>query len=118
MFLIFINDIPDILSSCSSTIFADDTKLSKKVNTDYDAAAFQHDLNMLAKWCKIWKLQFNADKCHILHLGKKNLRNYYHLNGRLLTSVNEEKDLGVIISDDLAAEKNVAHCVKKTCVIK
>ena len=113
LFLIFINDLPNILSTCSSTIFADDTKLSMKVNTDHDVATFQNDLDMLAEWCKTWRLQFNADKCHILHLGKKNFRNYYHLNGRLLTSVNEEKDLGVIISEDLAAEKNVGHCVKK-----
>ena len=113
LFIIYINDLSDILSTCSGSIFADDTKLQANVNSTDQADLIQEDLNGLKKWCDEWKLAFNAKKCHVLHLGRKNLRHLYHINGALLTPVNEEKDLGVIISKDLKAEKHILECVKK-----
>eukprot|EP00057_Strongylocentrotus_purpuratus_P023156 XP_011677630.1 PREDICTED: RNA-directed DNA polymerase from mobile element jockey-like [Strongylocentrotus purpuratus] len=59
LFTIFINDIPDSLStSVSSTVklFADDTKLYSPVNSLEDSAALQHDLDLLAKWTDKWQL--------------------------------------------------------------
>ena len=113
LFIIFVNDLPDILNTCSCSIFADDTKIQAKVNSSDEADKIQEDLNELSKWCKEWKMVFNASKCHILHFGRKNMNYLYHINGYLISPVNEEKDLGVIISKDLKAEKNVTNGAKK-----
>ena len=60
VFILFINDLPDIVKSASTSIFADDTKLSGKANTQEDTDKIQSDLDALEKWSKIWKLKFNA----------------------------------------------------------
>ena len=50
---------------------------------------------------------------HVLHFGGKNERHDYKLCNLPIKHVTEEKDLGVIISEDLKAYKNVAKNVKK-----
>ena len=38
------------------------------------------------------------DKCEVMHMGYNNLQAEYVTDGSRLESVNEEKDLGIIIS--------------------
>ena len=44
---------------------------------------------------------FNVDKCKVMHIGYNNRHFDYLMRGNKLESVNEEKDLGIIVSDDL-----------------
>ena len=113
LFILYINDFPQCLKYCSTSIFADDTKLCGKANTPSDAEKIQEDLNATYDWCQEWMLKFNKKKCHVLHYGKKNWKHMYHLNGALITPVEEEKDLGVVISGDLKPHKNIAQCIIK-----
>jgi hypothetical protein len=62
LFVIFINDMPQVVDS-HIQMFADDAKLFSKVDNDEDIATFQTDLNSLAEWAKKWQLQFNVNKC-------------------------------------------------------
>jgi len=112
LFILFINDLPGLIR-CLCMIFADDTKLTKKVDTLEEVDELQEDLNSLHEWTKEWQLKFNAKKCHVIHFGKKNPHSLYHINGTLVTEVNQERDLGVVISDTLTAHQNVLACVKK-----
>ena len=52
-----------------------------------------------------WQLFFHPDKCHIMHLGKKNMQADYQLgegeDRSNLTATDKEKDLGVIIQNNL-----------------
>jgi len=48
-----------------------------------------------------------------MHMGYKNLQAEYVTDGSKFESVNEEKDLGVIISDDLKWEKPCSAAVSK-----
>ena len=68
MFILYINDLPDNLKSCSCKIFADDTKLTGLANTEKEVISLQEDLNNVYTWCQEWKLKFNVDKCHLLHM--------------------------------------------------
>ena len=52
--------------------FADDTKCYQIVRTQEDRARFQEMLDNLATWSSDWQMLFNVDKCHVLHVGKKN----------------------------------------------
>jgi len=52
-------------------------------------------------------MKFNVSKCKVMHTGPRNTNRSYFMNGQLLNSVTEHKDLGVIISSNL---KIADHC--------
>ena len=58
-------------------------------------------------------MQFNVDKCKMMHFGFNNTRHTYTMNNKELQTVSEEKDLGVIIQDNLKVDKQVAASVAK-----
>ena len=43
----------------------------------------------------------NVNKCGVMHLGKRNLEFQYQMNDGWVKSVDEERDLGVLMSEDL-----------------
>ena len=55
---------------------------------------------------------FNLDKCKIMHFGYNNPNNIFLLGGHILETVDEEKDLGVMIRKDLKASSPCAKIVK------
>ena len=111
MFIIFINDIETGITSTLSK-FADDCKIKRTVKSDEDANAVQVDLNNLVMWSHKWQMKFHPDKCKVLHIGHNNQRYKYYIEGTEVKKVSEEKDLGVITSEDLKQKKQVAKVVK------
>ena len=71
----------------------------------------QSDLNNLYNWSNEWQMLFNIDKCKVMHFGNNNLHAVYTLGGKVLQVVDEEKDLGVIVQDDLKVSKQCAKAV-------
>ena len=51
----------------------------------------------------------NADKCKVMHVGYDNKKAEYDMNDIKLDCVSDEKDLGVIISEDLKWGSNVVR---------
>ena len=51
----------------------------------------QKDLNTLVDWSKKCQMNFNLDKCHVLHIGNNNLLANDTMNNVQLTSVHQEK---------------------------
>ena len=66
IFLIFVNDLPNSLSSADILLFADDTKCIHKINHLSDCDSLQCDLNNLSTWSNFWNLHFNLDKCIVV----------------------------------------------------
>ena len=89
--------------------FADDSKAGRVVDSPEDRDAFQDMLNRLETWSQEWQLLFNRSKCKVMHFGKDNIKQEYTRGGIALESSKQEKDLGVLIEDDL---KPIAQCVK------
>ena len=112
LFLIFINDLPDMIASCCK-LFADDSKLFGPVKDDAGKSNLQEDLNKCAEWAKLWSMEFHPDKCKVLHFGSNNKQQCYHMNGQNIASPGEEKDLGVTLTNTLKWETHVSNCVKK-----
>ena len=54
-------------------------------------------------------LSFNMSKCKIMHLGKKNMKEQYLMQGTVLEATSAETDIGVMIQDNL---KPSTHCAK------
>ena len=111
LFLIFINDIDRAVDVTSSVLlkFADDTKVARVVETEEQRGELQDTINRLVEWSAEWQMLFNAGKCHILHLGGRNERYEYNMEGRVLEPVEFEKDVGVIVHQSL---KPSMQCAK------
>lgn len=112
LFVIFINDMPDIIESMCQ-LFADDAKVFREISCDDECMKLQEDLNKLTEWSNRWNLPFNTDKCKSLHIGRSNRKHKYEMDGTELEQVHHERDLGVIIDDDLKFHKQTAAAIKK-----
>ena len=100
LFLMFINDIDQCVSS-KLLKFADDANLFRAVSSLVEVNQLREDLKNLFSWLEDWLMLFNLDKCKVVHFGKSNNKCQDSLAGKILEEVNEERDLGVIVSVDL-----------------
>jgi len=60
LFLIFINDLDEDISS-NILKFADDTKMFKEVRNSTDCSQLQADLDKLVLWAQKWQMEFNVN---------------------------------------------------------
>ena len=65
LFLIYINDLPDVLT-CGCSIYADDTLVYQEVTTAEQEAEFQKNISAVYQWFKQWKMPFNELKSQLL----------------------------------------------------
>jgi len=56
---------------------------------------------------------FSVEKCKVMPIVYDNMKAEYLTDGAKLEHMNEEKDLGVIISEDLKWEKQCSSAVSK-----
>ena len=96
LFLLYINDL-DIGISSKISMFADDTKIASTVQSAQDNYRVQRDLDRLVAWADRWQMEFNSQKCKVMHIGKDNRNFSYEMEGCWLEAVREEKDLGVVV---------------------
>ena len=54
-------------------------------------------------------MEFNVTKCHVMHVGRHNRRHIYSMDGTALAETEEERDIGVVVSNSL---KPTAQCRK------
>ena len=115
LFIVYINDLLEGVNS-DGLLFADDAKIFKTIINQKDSDVLQEDLDSLIDWSKQWLLDFNADKCHVLTLGKlENIKHThrYSIGEFKLEHVFDEKDLGVTIDMDLTFEDHIINKVNK-----
>ena len=112
LFLAFVNDLPSSIQS-RILMFADDTTVYNKSATSEDREQFQHDLDALSLWSMKWLLPFNSSKCRTLHLGSDNNKQRYTLAGLNIEQTTEERDLGVVIDENLKFRRQAAIAVSK-----
>ena len=112
LFLIYINDIDNNITSNISK-FADDTKIGHRITSDEDYRLLQSDLNKIVNWSNKWQMEFNFDKCKVIHFGSRNNEHNYTMNNSVLKVVDEEIDLGITVTKNLKFSKQCAKSVKK-----
>ena len=113
LFLIYINDLDGGIES-SLVKFADDTKLGGLANSLESTKVIQKDLEIIQKWPETWQIKFNIAKCKVLHVGNKNIRQDYFMGGIKLECAQVEKDLGVMVDENLSGSRQCAVAVKKS----
>ena len=70
LFIIYVNDIPNIVES-SVKLFADDTKIYSELSHDSDTSVLQSDLDSLKEWTRNWEVKINPDKCEVMRISYK-----------------------------------------------
>ena len=73
LFLIFINDLPDVILSFIK-LFADNAKLFGRVNSIMQGLTFQVSLDNSVDWTKLWKMNYHFKECKHLHVGNYDLK--------------------------------------------
>ncbi|KAL5257075.1 hypothetical protein ACHWQZ_G012112 [Mnemiopsis leidyi] len=105
LFVLFINDIGDRVSSSSNILlYADDTKLYREIHCVADSEILQADITALNDWALENKMKFHPDKCNVLTvtLKKNDMDRFtYKLGQTPLQFLQSEKDLGVNITSNL-----------------
>ena len=112
LFLIYINDLPEVVSNVVK-LFADDTKIYRNITDSSDMDSLQQDINNLQTWSEDWLIRFNASKCKCIHLGKRNPKHSYSMGSTYIEETRHEKDLGVTFDDELSFSEHIALKVKK-----
>ena len=119
LFILFINDMPEVVDQNSLLVlFADDAKLSREIKEPEDKDIEQEDIDRLHEWSIENESCFHPDKCHVLRIGERemdlrDLFDSYKLGEKTLKAVHEERDLGVVVDQDLTFEKHMLEKINK-----
>ena len=115
LFLLYINDMPDMIES-NIRLFADDTIMYLTVSNQADCQVLQSDLSKLETWESERLMAFNHDKCEVIRITNKKKPTLfnYTLHGVGLKETDSAKYLGVNISRDLSWAKHINQITMKT----
>ena len=98
-------------------LFADDTIAYLAVDSQCDAMALQHNLDLLAEWEQTWQMEFHPDKCQVLRVTNKHPQNItqhdYILHGHTLSIVDDVKHLSLTVSSNLRWDTQIAKATAK-----
>ena len=117
LFLIYINDLPNVCDNTMPFLFADDTNLfisgenSQKL---YEAA--NNDLNAIAEWLKVNRLSLNVKKTHYMVFSNTKItsaNNELKIEGETISEVTKTKFLGVIIDNRLNWQHHINYISSK-----
>ena len=117
MFLIIVNDVTSICSGNTTVkLFADDLKLYSVYNIGDNSSDLQQSIDNLVNWSKLWQLEINLNKCHVLPIRAKSNSNTfsrYTLNGSPLSNLTLTSDLGVFVDSKLTFKEHICTVITK-----
>ena len=116
LFLLFINDLPDINPPPTSTgLYVDDTKLYNAIKSSHDCDHLQQALSYADDWSKQSNIDFNVSKCKVLTISrrKSQIESKYRLESTELMRVDSEVDLEVTVTSKLSWNQQIILTVSK-----
>ena len=101
-------------------IFADYTKVYRAIESTDKPELLQNDVSKSKYWGGEWKMFYNTDKCHHVHIGENTEASKCEMgsgdNRNTIKRVESEKDLGVFnideklnFRDHIAKKVNIAN---------
>ena len=116
LFIIFINDLPGVaIGDVFTSLYADDTKVYRKINTIDDCMSMQKTLTNMDTWTRHNNIGFNASKCKALTITRKKSPPDFicKLDNVELERVSTEKDVGVNITNSLTCNTHIHSITAK-----
>ncbi|PZC86877.1 hypothetical protein B5X24_HaOG201736 [Helicoverpa armigera] len=115
LFIITVNDLPNVVTESTPLLFADDLKLVYKVKQGTDHDTLQRDIDRVVEWSVQNKLYFNVNKCVVCTFSRARSPSHhqYHMGGSPLQRVSEGRDLGVRFTADVHFRNHVTQVCKK-----
>ena len=104
LFLLYIDDLHNVVSNSTLKLFADDVALYREVKCSADCSLLQQDLDNISSWTTKWQLRLNASKCGVFPISNKRkpLTYKYEINGAIISWISIVKYLGVYIQSNLS----------------
>ena len=114
LFLLFVNDIPELVKSMLY-LFADDNKIWRVIANRKDKELLQTYLETVFNWSKVWLMRIHPDKSAHLRIGQQmDVPQYeYTVGVKHVHYKTQEKDLGVLIDNSLSFNAHICEKVKK-----
>ena len=117
LFLIFINDLVEVIQYCQMRLFADDTCVYLSIdNRERACNLVNFDLEAIHEWSRKWLVDFSVPKTKSLIISNKADRDEnppVEMNGTVLDDVHSHKHLGVILNQTLTWTSHIDEiCVK------
>ena len=119
LFIIFIDDLYEVVKHSIARSLADDTRLTKAVKSHEDQLNLQADLEAVIKWSADNNMELHEGKFELLQHGKdtqfKGTEGHsYHLsNGHALANSKTVKDLGITIDESLGWSTHINNVSKQ-----
>ena len=114
LFVLYINDLPEVIENGSEIyLYADDTKVFRKIRNPEDMERLQKDLECMKRWSEKWLLFFHPEKCKFMRLGNYEERQNGYKMREQLEEVSSEKDIGVVIDNKLSFSDHLAEKINK-----
>ena len=111
LFVLFLNDIVEGLDPSTNIImYADDTKIWRRMEDPDDHLVLQKDIDYLFDWALKNKMRFHPSKCKVLMVSRfypplvdvlPFVQFCYTMENKILDYVSSERDLGVIMNRTL-----------------
>ena len=115
LFIIFVNDCTTAMES-EAAMFADDLKIWREIRSPADRVCLQNDVDRLQAWTRNWRMSLNASKTVVMKLSSRptlTVDAHYHLDGEMLTVVEQQTDLGVTLHHTLKPSAQCAKAAKR-----
>ncbi len=119
LFLLFINDLCDVVELCGTSMYADDTAIYY-LSDDVDdlQLTLQHDLQSISYWMQENRLNLNIKKTKFMRLGSKYRLNKTRqvglsLNNEVIDTVETFKYLGMYLDSNLQFHTHIDNLVDK-----
>jgi len=118
LFLLYINDVPNVISDIANPVrYADDTNL---IITNSDSQMFEKDINTailhLNRWFKSNLLLLNLEKTYFLQFLTKNTNAtdlHISYKNRRISSIHSTKFLGLVIDNNLSWHCRIDQMIPK-----
>ena len=113
LFLLYINDLPNVCKSTNPVLYADDTNLFINGNNLIDLqTAINRELAEISTWLKINKLSLNVKKTHhMIFTHKRKIQPSVALSieGHPIDEVDNTKFLGVYLDNKINWKKHISY---------
>ena len=120
LFLLYINDLPNCLTSSLTSMFADDTNISTQGTTEYEIQErLNADLENVHQWLVANKLTLNNHKTEYMIIGSRQRISIIitdlkiELGESVIKRVNKSKTLGIVTDEHLSWNDQIQNVVTK-----